>query len=164
MFIALLFIMYVRANMFIWPLFGSRAWSSIPWKITGGSPCEHLGSSFQRERNNNLLYDVFHMRSMTRTRFFFLFSDYFVLHQMCWSLGKKEGEEKERDKSEGKWVGERKKWELILNFNWAPAATQTVDEGGRGETQQLRRRDGWMDVDVEREEGREWGARQSHSV
>ncbi len=85
---------------------------------------------------------------------------------MCWSLGKKEGEEKERDKSEGKWVGEGKKWELILNFNWAPAATQTVDEGGRrrGETQQLRRRDGWMDVDVEREEGREWGARQSHSV
>lgn len=79
---------------------------------------------------------------------------------MCWRLGKNEREE--RDKGEGKWVGERKKWELILNFTWAPAATQTMggDKAAEGEGWM----DGWMDVDAEREEGREGGTRQSHSV
>lgn len=96
MFITLLFIICMSEPICLYdrslapehdPLFN-------PWMITAVSPSEHLGSSFQRERNNNPLYDVFHMRSMMRTCFFYFY--YSVLHRMCWRSGKKEREEKKR--------------------------------------------------------------------
>lgn len=165
--LSLLFIMYVGANMFIWLHFGSGHWSSIPWKITGRSLCGHLAPAFQRERNNNCLCDIFHMHSVTLCSFF--------VWLFCASSGMLEVERegrrrREREKGKGKWVGDRTKWEPILSFSGESAATQTVDKVwvGEGECELGRapsswgRKDGWMDV--EREEGRERGARQSHSV
>lgn len=78
MFIAPLFIMYVRANMSDCSL-AQQLDPQFLERSLEGLPCEHLGSGFQRERNNNPFYDAFHMRSMTLTDFFF-FLDCFVLH------------------------------------------------------------------------------------
>lgn len=59
--------------------------------------------------------------------------------------------------------GREEKVRADLKFQLSPGSY--TNSGWRGgEIQQLRQRDGWMDVDVEREEGRERGARQSHSV
>lgn len=63
--------------------------------------------------------------------------------------------------------GREEKVRADLRFQLSPGSYANR-EGGReggglgGGTRQLRQRDGWMDVDVE--EGRERGARQSHSV
>ena len=100
MFIALLFIMYVRVNVFIWPLLGSGARSSIPWKITGGSPCEHLGSGCQRERNNNSLWCLPH--ALCDAFFFRPSSDVLEAGQEMGEKRKKETRAKESEWERGK--------------------------------------------------------------
>ncbi len=85
---------------------GSGAWSS---KITGGSPCEHLGSVLQRESNNNPLYDVFHMLPMTLSHFFLTILS-FIRCAGSWAR-RREKREKETRVKESEWErGKSESW------------------------------------------------------
>lgn len=155
MFIALLFIMYVRVNVFIWPLLGSGARSSIPWKITGGSPCEHLGSGCQRERNNNPLWCLPHALRDANS----FFSDYFVLHQLCWRLGKKWERRERKRQGRRKVSGREEKVRADLKFQLSPGSY--TNSGWRWEEgDAAAEAEGWMDGWMRRE-GRREGVRRS---